>query len=162
MKKRLFLAALIVILSGLPLTPAYANTSRQPDNDKLRERVEALINEERVRYGLSELIMNDTLKENAQLRAKELEVSFAHTRLDGSNFSSAIAIDYRSAGENVAYFCSSNLLTEEKLSEIFVEGWLGSKGHRENILKTSWDVTGIGVHVQGENIYMVQLFVQDL
>ena len=73
MRKRLLLAAVIIMISGLSHESVYANPGMQLDSDKLRGEIEVLINEERVRYGAAELITNDTLVENAQLRAKEVE-----------------------------------------------------------------------------------------
>ena len=161
MRKRLLLAAVIIMISGLSHESVYANPGTQLDSDKLRGEIEVLINEERVRYGAAELITNDTLVENAQLRAKEVEESLSHTRPDGNKFSTAITIDYLSAGENIAYLHTTYQFTEEQLSDIFVKGWLDSEGHRNNILKSSWGQTGIGIYINGEHIYVVQLFVQE-
>lgn len=149
------------MISGLSHASVYAKSCIQLDGDKLRVEIEDLINEERIKNGLAELIIHDKLEENAQLRARETEVSLGHTRPDGNKFSSAITLDYQSAGENIAYIYIPYQLTEEELGEKIVDGWLDSEGHRNNILKSSWGETGIGVYIQDEHIYIVQLFVQE-
>ena len=47
----------------------------------------------------------------------------------------------------------------EELAELVVDGWMDSPGHRENILKDSYDVQGIGVAIDAnEQVYITQNF----
>ena len=47
----------------------------------------------------------------------------------------------------------------EELAELVVDGWMDSPGHRENILKDSYDVEGIGVAIDSsEQVYITQNF----
>lgn len=129
------------------------------DKEVLKRRIEELINQERVRNGQSGLERNTTLQENAELRAQEIMKNPGHIRLDGSKFSSAITVDYKMAGENIVYIDISDSLTEDELSRMFVNSWIESESHKKNIVRSSWKETGVGISIQGNSIYVVQLFV---
>ncbi len=46
-----------------------------------------------------------------------------------------------------------------ELAELVVDGWMDSSGHRENILKDSYDLEGIGVAIDStEQVYITQNF----
>ena len=49
--------------------------------------------------------------------------------------------------------------TLEGLAQTAVTGWMGSKGHRENILKSSYDRAGLGVAIAEDGkVYFTQNF----
>ena len=49
--------------------------------------------------------------------------------------------------------------SEETLARDIVDGWMDSRGHRENILNTGYDRVGIGVHITPEEeVYSTQNF----
>ena len=88
------------------------------------------------------------------MRAKETEVSFSHTRPNGSSFSSALkeqGVSYQGAGENIAW--------GQKSPEAVMQGWMNSDGHRANILNEKFTKIGVGYYQnsQGTN-YWTQLF----
>lgn len=96
-----------------------------------------LTNIERQNAGLSALSYNSALDAGAYLRAQELEVSFSHSRPDGSIFATAFSnIGYSSMGENVAkgYSTASSV----------VSGWMNSAGHRANILDSGFTQISVG------------------
>jgi hypothetical protein len=56
-------------------------------------------------------------------------------------------------GENLALLSQSIATTER-----FVEMWMNSPGHRENLLTPAWDVTGVGVFTGRDGtVYATQL-----
>ena len=90
----------------------------------------------------------------AQIRAKEIETSFSHTRPDGSSFSTALTqqgVTYRGSGENIAW--------GQKTPEQVMNGWMNSDGHRANILNKNYTTIGVGLYqnASGTN-YWTQLF----
>ncbi len=133
------------------------------DNEENKKREEfvkevvRLINVERVKAGLGELVIDTDVKSAAQKRAEELLTTFSHTRPDGSRCFSVLGeynVSYKSAGENIAAGYSS--------PEAVVEAWMNSTGHRANILG---DYTHIGVgykYQQGVSFqhYWTQLFIK--
>lgn len=114
------------------------------------EQVAALVNEERAKAGLSLLTLDPELSANAMVRAQEIIEKFDHTRPDGSSFSTAITIPWRTVGENIAYGQSS--------PEAVMNAWMNSSGHRANILQANFSKIGVGVVESGGRLYWVQLF----
>ena len=117
----------------------------------LMDQVAALVNEERIKAGLSPLTLDTTLSQNADVRAGELVRSFSHTRPDGRSPMTAITISYRTAGENIA--------SGQRTAAEVMHAWMSSDGHRANILGKSYTKIGVGVHESGGRLYWVQLFV---
>jgi uncharacterized protein YkwD len=133
-----------------PTTPP---TNNSGSNQGYADEVLRLVNIERSKAGLSSLTTNATLKAAADKRAQETEVSFSHTRPNGSKFSTALqeyGVSYRTAGENIAY--------GQRSPQEVVNGWMNSPGHRANILNGSFGKIGIGVYQSKGIIYWSQLF----
>lgn len=134
-------------------TTTTTTTTAPPASDSMdrAEQVTALVNAERAKAGLPALTLNRELSANATVRAREIINSFSHTRPNGSSFSSAITLSYRTAGENIAYGYSS--------AESVMNGWMNSAGHKANILKSSYTQIGVGVVENRGTLYWVQLFI---
>ncbi|PAY18663.1 hypothetical protein CKO51_15125 [Rhodopirellula sp. SM50] len=61
--------------------------------------------------------------------------------------------------ENIAYRTNTGEVTAESLTEVFVQGWIDSPPHRENILADFVTETGVAVaSTDGVTYYAVQLF----
>jgi uncharacterized protein YkwD len=129
-----------------PAAPAQPNpapsTSPGYDNVLLRE-----INQVRAQNGLQPLRSSGSLAEAAEFHSKAMAARgfFAHESADGSSFWKRVerfypsrGFRYWSAGENLAYG-SPNISPDGA-----VRAWMGSPGHRANILSTSWTEIGIG------------------
>lgn len=109
------------------------------DRNNFAEQVVTLVNRIRVANGLNKLTTYDKLTEVAQLRAKEIETNYSHTRPDGTKCFTALedaGIRSTTAGENIAKGYS----TPEKV----VDAWMNSPGHRANILNPSYTMIGVG------------------
>lgn len=118
------------------------------------QQVVNIVNEERARAGLSALVMQTDLSLAADIRAREQELLFSHTRPDGRSCFTALddmGISYRYAGENIAYGYTtpSNVMN----------GWMNSTGHRANIMDAKFKNIGVGFwqDVYGRQ-YWAQLF----
>ena len=122
--------------------------------DAFANEVVRLVNEERAKAGLPALTVDRGAASAAQVRAKEIERSFSHTRPDGSSFNSALTeagVNFRGAGENIAYGQNS--------PEKVMEGWMNSSGHRANILNSSYTSIGVGHYQNASGVnYWTQLF----
>ena len=117
------------------------------------EEVLKLVNIERRRVGLKSLKLSGSLNQSAAIRAREIQKKFSHTRPNGSKCFTAIKISYRSAGENIA----AGQISPKQV----VEGWMNSKGHRENILNRDFQYLGVGYYNNPNadyEHYWVQLF----
>lgn len=130
--------------------------TEKPDAEALSyaEQVVALVNAERAKAGLSALEMNEDITAAANVRAKEIKQKFAHTRPDGSSFSSALkeqGASFRGSGENIAW--------GQKSPEQVMNGWMDSDGHRANILNKNYKNIGVGYYQDENGVnYWVQLF----
>ncbi len=118
------------------------------------EQVVKLVNEERAKVGAGALTLDKEIEAAALVRAKEIEISFSHTRPDGRNFSTALTdtgITFRSSGENIAW--------GQRSPEEVVKAWMNSEGHRANILNTNFTKIGVGYYQNGAGRnYWTQLF----
>ena len=142
-----FIAALIFCAGNVTFAASY--------QDMNAEAVQ-LLNELRQSKGLRSLVWNpnSALQSAAQLRAKEIERYFSHTRPDGSSCFTVLnqyGLSYRTCGENIAY--GTNLSAEGA-----TDLWINSPGHYKNMINPDFREIGLACYVSGENIYWVQLF----
>lgn len=129
-------------------------TSQDNTNTSFAQQVADLVNMEREKAGLAPLKLDRTASNAAQVRAKEIQTSFSHTRPDGSSFSTALTqngIGFKGAGENIAYGQSS--------PQEVMKGWMNSQGHRANILNKDFTSIGVGHYENSAGVdYWAQLF----
>ena len=100
-----------------------------------------LINQQRKNAGLGELKFDSELQKVARIKAQDMVNNnyFSHTSPTyGSPFDmmKKFGISYKTAGENIA---------GNSTNKAAVEAWMGSPGHKANILNSSYNYTGIGV-----------------
>lgn len=125
-------------------------------NSTYAEQIVALVNVEREKAGLAPVTLSIELGQAAMIRAKEIEISFSHTRPNGSYFTSVLrenGITYRLAGENIAW--------GQKSPEEVMNAWMNSAGHRANILNANFKELGVAHYQNARGVnYFVQLFKQ--
>lgn len=102
------------------------------------EKVFREINEERKKVGVSALSLNPSLVKAAQSHAEDMARRnyFSHITPEGlTPAQRAVAAGYKTAmvAENIAYTASSP-----------VPLWMGSEGHRKNMLGSLWKSAGLG------------------
>jgi len=141
--------------------PAIFSQNSEVNYEIVEEKVIELTNELRQEQGLSTLQPNNALRTGAYVRAEELEESFSHTRPDGSDAFSVfetenLSYPYKRAGENLAM--GTYYLPEEKMAQFLFDGWVESEGHYENMVQQEYTEIGVGVHYDGEYLYLTQLF----
>lgn len=138
-------------------TAAQSATTAEMEN-QVRER----INEIRQHQGLVALRKNEKLAEVARNYSRRMAEQrfFAHVSPQGDTLSDrvkAAQIFYFVIGENL--FTSTNILQPVPVA---VKSWMNSKGHRENILRSEFRETGVGVWRIGNTYYFTQLFMRSL
>jgi uncharacterized protein YkwD len=150
-------------LEQLQLPPGLRAVDRQEESDlptgefaELEQAIFEQINQYRAEQGLSELLLNAEISEQARRHSQEMAASqnLSHDGFEERAEAISQAIPLRSAAENVAF---NRGFAEPDVQA--VEGWIDSAGHRENI-EGNFDLTGIGVtqNAEGE-YYFTQLFV---
>ena len=115
-------------------------------------QVLALVNNVRRENGLNELVMDYTLIEIAKVRTEEATRNWAHTRPDGSSYSTLFSQYnvYGIVGENLAYGQSTP-------EEVF-NAWMNSPSHKDNILYSGFNRIGIAIYNYNGTLYWAQEF----
>lgn len=123
---------------------AYLDVSWRPEGyENFEARVLDLTNDFRRQNGLPPLALNNQLIAAAESHSRNMAFQdfFSHTGLDGSQVSDrARQQGYPSS------FVGENIAVGYTTPEAVVQGWIDSQGHRENLLRTSYDEIGIGYH----------------
>jgi uncharacterized YkwD family protein len=133
--------------------PAPSPGEYQPSAEE--RRAVDLINADRAKNGLAALVLNPEVARVARLKAEDMALNGYfdhHSPTYGSPFDMLrrFGVSYRAAGENIAKASSV-----ERAEELF----MGSSGHRANILSTSYTQVGVGVYGYNGTTYVVQLFI---
>ena len=115
-----------------------------------------LLNELRAEVGLPALAWDSQskLQRAAEVRARELEEKFSHTRPDGTACFTALdefGVRYMACAENIAY--GTNLDAAG-----VIELWRNSPGHYANMTNGGLRKVGLASYRAGDNVYWVQLF----
>lgn len=148
--------------TNTPIPPADTNTPKPPTatptpgecvfsgNSSYEDQVIALINQERTDRGLSALTKNSSLTQAARTHSQDMACNdnWSHTGTDGSTLATRIlaaGYSYSWAAENIAasssqYFSAASV----------VSMWMGSTGHRNNILSPSAVHIGVGFRYAGD------------
>ena len=153
----------------------------------LELKIHELVNKVRKEYGLQTLEWDEKLAEIARYHSKDMALKnyFAHESPEGEtlqdrykkfNYSCRIVVGnlIYTGGENLlqTYIYTSyyyNPKTGEITSYVFqtvgdvanatVQGWLGSEGHRKNLLAEYYRKEGIGVYITNNGtVYVTQNF----
>lgn len=154
--------------SSVGLQPADSNASdtlatqfpdcNEPTNvAALRTRIFELVNQERGKLGLTQLVPNQTLENQAEEYACEMisEDFFAHvnpvTHSTLRDRSAQFGYRFQVVGENLA----AGQSTPER---VFLD-WMDSPTHRDNIIDPRFTELGVGIRLGGHyGIYWVQEF----
>ena len=121
-------------------------------NNSYENQVINLINQERTSRGLSELSLNSSLRQAARRHSQDMACNdfFSHTGSDGSSMASRISAagySYSWAAENIAASSSCGFSAQS-----VVNMWMGSTGHRNNILSTNAVHIGVGFRCVSDGI----------
>ncbi|MER7110055.1 CAP domain-containing protein [Streptomyces sp. NPDC000229] len=119
------------------------------------ERVVALVNAERARAGCSPLRRNGRLRSSAQGHADDMAARdyYAHNSPEGRDAGDrmeAAGYNWRTWGENIH--------RGPKDPARAVRDWMGSAGHRKNIVNCEFKDIGVGVNLRSNGPWWVQNF----
>lgn len=144
--------------------------------NNLEMKIHNLVNEERIKNGITPLEYNNNLANIARFHSQDMANRnfFSHYNPEGQGPTErAIAAGYYTdgIGENI---CMDNLLEsgysicfiplndwkdEDELAQSVVDNWMGSIDHRQNILSSMYYWEGIGVAIaSNDEVYVTQDF----
>ncbi|RLC44943.1 MAG: hypothetical protein DRH44_00545 [Candidatus Coatesbacteria bacterium] len=114
----------------------------------------SMINQERMKEGLSLLKLDDTLSHLAWAYADDMvrRDYFGHINPEGEN------VGDRLDRARMAYSLAGEILAENRSAEGAVEAWLKSPGHYEAIMQEGYEKMGIGV-VESDDDYKIYVVV---
>ncbi|MDQ7823630.1 MAG: CAP domain-containing protein [Candidatus Eremiobacteraeota bacterium] len=152
---------------GDTATAAGERAAEKPGQDKasaMEKRIKELVDRERVSRGLKPLAWNEALGVLARAHSEDMVKRdfFDHTNPDGLEPQDRLkkaGIACRASAENIA----TNQGYEDAAAEA-VKSWMGSEGHRANILDTrgyGFNETGTGIAQAPDGTwYFTQLFIK--
>ncbi len=113
-----------------------------------QDSVLAELNADRRANRLGNLGVQADAQRKAQAWAERLA---RENTLYHSTLSDGIKVKWCSIGENVGYGPSVAAIED---------GYMGSPGHKANILSTKWNGVGVGHASNGRRVYTVQVFIK--
>lgn len=120
-----------------------------PPTEQWKYEVLTLVNKVRIKNGLDQLSWGYTCEEAADIRAKEAERVYGHTRPDGSSWSTVCPVPASGgvSGENLA-------VGNAAVSPATVVAlWMGSESHRKNILNPDYTKLAVGFVFEPDTQY---------
>lgn len=126
----------------------------------MEREIQRRVNQIRQSRGLPALRWNAKLAQVARNHSGQMARHrfFSHTDRRGHSAVERVqdaGIAFRLVAENL--FMSEYI--DNPVSEA-IDGWMGSRGHRANILRTQVTQTGVGVVQRGDAYYLTQLFIR--
>lgn len=174
----LFVAALL-----LPITSIARPARPRVDVGTLEKQIHQLINAERQKAGLTPLAWSGELGSIAREHSRDMADRnyFSHYSPEGegplerykkAGFSCQVRVGFRiyEGGENIF---QNNLYSSvmyingvphynwnslEEIARSTVKGWMGSPGHRRNILEPVFKSEGIGVFIKNGEVFITEDF----
>jgi len=156
-----------IVLGGpLPIEDESEETTPELDEEEAAALAVETLNQERAERGLSELETNEQLAAVAYNHSQDMAEReyYAHETPEGVGPNDRVrqnVPDCLAAGENIAAtwwqteFDSPDGIDEhttvEELADGLIEQWLQSPEHRDNMLESQWEETGVGIVVTDEN-----------
>jgi len=138
----------------------------------LANRIVQLVEDERLKLDprAKALAIDPELTKIALARARDMaEKSYlAHAAPDGETSTTLLMADDATwqglLGENLAaqHYVSASGVDVETFAQRFLDEWVKSDPHRENLAYPVYDRTGVGAAVNGDTVYVTQLFASDL
>jgi len=138
----------------------------------LETRIAVLIEEERERIDAKArpLVIDPELSGIARKRAADMAAKnyLAHAAPDGET-SASILMDQDPRfqgllGENMAaqHYVKQTGVDVNAFARAIVDQWLKSPQHHDNLAFADYNLTGIGAAVNGDTVYVTELFATDL
>lgn len=119
-------------------------------------KVLELVNQERAKAGVAPLVINNKLSKMAQIKAEDIfeHNYWGHTSPiygSPSEMAKAFGITNKGCGENLCWYADT--------PEEAVTSWMGSEGHKANILNPKYTQIGLGVYASKQ--YGSKVWVQE-
>jgi uncharacterized protein YkwD len=173
MKRPLFFILAFFAAAGCAAVPQPpAAPDPQVQMAALETRIAALIEEQRLKLdpAAKPLALDPELARIARLRASDMATKsyLAHAAPNGDTSASLLMAQDANwqglLGENLAaqHYLKQSGVDVEQFAQRFLDEWMKSQPHRDNLAFADYDRTGVGAAVNGDTVYVTQLFASDL
>ena len=135
-------------------------------------RIAILVEEQRLKLdpNAKALAIDPELTKIAELRARDMAKKnyLAHAAPNGDTSASLLMKDDAKwqglLGENLAaqHYVKESGVDADAFAARFLDEWMKSQPHRENLAYPAYDRTGVGAAVNGDTVYVTQLFASDM
>jgi len=168
----LFLMALLALAgcAAPPATPVMPDPKTQMA--ALETRIAILVEEQRQKLDpkARNLAIDPELSKIARARAADMAAKnyLAHAAPNGDTSASLLMQQDERwqglLGENLAaqHYTKLGGITVNDFAQRFLEEWLKSPPHRDNMVFASYDHAGVGAAVNGDTVYVAVLFSTDM
>jgi uncharacterized protein YkwD len=138
----------------------------------LEDRVYTLVEAERIKLDPASkiLLLDPVLMDVARKRAEDMATRgyFADAAPDGTT-SASLVMDEDARfqgllGVNIAaqHYTKQSGVDVKAFAQRFLDTWLNSPSHKDNLAFTDYNRTGIGCAANGDTVFVTQLFATDL
>ena len=167
-------ALCLLLLAGCASTepPAAPAPDPQAQMAPLALRIAILVEEQRLKLDpkAKALAIDPELTKIAELRARDMAKKnyLAHAAPNGDTSASLLMKDDAKwqglLGENLAaqHYVKESGVDADAFAARFLDEWMKSQPHRENLAYPAYDRTGVGAAVNGDTVYVAQLFASDM
>jgi len=176
MLRSFILASTFLLLAGCAQLGLEPQTPSPPDPaskmSALAARIAAMVEDERLKIDpkAKALEVDTELTKIAEARARDMAAKnyLAHAAPNGETSASLLMADNAKwqglLGENLAaqHYVKESGVDVENFAQRFLEEWVKSTPHRDNLAYAGYDRTGVGAAVNGDTVYVAQLFSSDL
>jgi uncharacterized protein YkwD len=138
----------------------------------LENRIAILIEEQREKLDptAKKLAIDPELSRIARERAADMAAKnyLAHAAPNGDTSASLLMAEDDKwqglLGENLAaqHYTKESGVDVDQFARRFLDTWMNSPPHRDNLAFAQYDRTGVGAAVNGDTVYVTQLFATDL
>jgi uncharacterized protein YkwD len=154
---------------GTPLPPPPDPKTQMP---ALENRIAALVQDERLKLDPAAklLVLDPELSLIARRRAEDMAAKnyLAHAAPNGDTSASLLMAQDEKfqglLGENLAaqHYTKLSGVAVDAFAQRFLDTWVKSVPHRDNLAFADYNRTGVGAAVNGDTVYVAQLFATDL
>ena len=146
-------------------TVPIVDASYQYSLETLSSNIHSRTNISRSQNHLPSLTYDKTLAQLAELRSEDMVKHdyFSHTTPEkcdlGCRFKASSYISL-SWGENLAEFSDYSAQSETELAKIFMDKWIASSEHRDNLFSKDYNREGVGVAIKDKRIVVTVIFAK--
>jgi uncharacterized protein YkwD len=166
------LAVILLALAGCASTDTTAPPDPKTQMAALATRIVVLVEEQRLKLNpqAKSLAIDPELTRIAEARSRDMAEKnyLAHAAPNGDTSASLLMAQDAKwqglLGENLAaqHYVKQSGVDVDAFAARFLDEWMKSDPHRDNLAYPAYDRTGVGAAVNGDTVYVTQLFASDM